>query len=273
MTEAAESRDAPGPGMAIWQRAFLLLSPIVLAYAALLALEGVAISWIDRWLPVTSFESATWAALFVTAGLLWCRLCLIGIGVWLVLSGTGLPRPDGFRFAMIWAAASMLVGVALLAIDLFQHMLQYGGGNFSGEGVRSIILSLVYAKILMVYPGVRLLFGAMQANNNDGWLGSWRATAFLDSIKLFLLLLVLQLIVDSVFVTAVSYLPFVAPFWFIPDELSRMRYFVGQGTRIAAESLGVLAYVAFFIVVVRARLRGGMCPETGRDHLANPGKA
>lgn len=250
-----EKFDWNGSG---WRRLILSLSPIVVAYAALLVLEGVAISWIDRWLPVSSFESATWAALFVTAGLTWCRLCLIGGGIWLVLHRNEVRR-SFTDFAVIWIMASMFVAGAILAIDLTQHNLQYGGASYSGETVRSILLTLVYIKILLVYPGVRLLFGALKADEGGKggrrFLTTWRAVSLVESLKLFCLLLLLKLTVESVVVTAISYLPFVAPFWFIPGELSRLRYFVGQGTRIVSETVGLLIYVAFFVVAVRPRLQ------------------
>ena len=92
-----------------------------------------------------------------------------------------------------------------------------------------------------------------------------KSVSFAESAALYLLLLILKLIVESAFVTVVSYLPFVAPFWFIPDELSRVRYFVGQGTRIVAESLGVLFYIAFFIASTRLIARRTSMPTADRE--------
>jgi len=237
-----------------WRRLLLPLTPIFMAYAALLVLEGVAISWIDRWLPVSTFESATWAALFVTAGLMWLRLCLIGLGVYLALRFEPKSMSNGWCFGTVWAVGSAAVALALLAPELGQHKLQYGGGSYSGETVRSILLSLIYVKILLAYPGVRLLLGSAPSQGDAGarcLSAAWHATTLMQSIRLFALLLVLKLIIESVLVTVLSYMPVVAPFWFIPDELSRLRYFVGQGTRVAAETLGVLLYVAFFIAADR----------------------
>lgn len=236
-----------------WLSAVLLLSPLVVIYAALLTVEGIAISWIDKWLPITTFESATWAALFVTASLLWCRLCLVGIGVWLLLRGNKARGPRFANMAFLWATASAIVAGAILAVDLWQHSLQYGGGSFSGETVRSMLLALVYAKIALVYPGVRLLFGVARMSKSTGFRSAWAMTAFIECIGLYVLLLLLKLAVETVLVTAISYLPFVAPFWFIPDELSRLRYFVGQGSRIAAESIGMLFFVAFFVALGGSR--------------------
>ena len=238
-----------------WQQTILLMLPLLVVYAALLTLEGIAISRIDRWLPVTTFESATWAAQFVTAGLLWCRLSLVGVGVWLVQTRNKWRVPSVTRFAFVWVTASAVVSAAILAIDLLQHSLQYGGGSFSGESVRSMLLALVYAKLVVCYPGVRLLFGAVRAPDRAGFRSDWRMTAFLESIVLYVLLLLLKLAIETVLVTAISYLPFVAPFWFIPDELSRLRYFVGQGSRIVAESIGMLLFVAFFVAIAHARER------------------
>ncbi len=82
MPQPSEAGKTPDILSRNWFGAALWLSPLVVIYAASLTVEGIAISWIDKWLPITTFESATWAALFVTAGLLWCRLCLVGVGVW-----------------------------------------------------------------------------------------------------------------------------------------------------------------------------------------------
>ena len=57
--------------------------------------------------------------------------------------------------------------------------------------------------------------------------------------------------IENVLVTMLSYVPLIAPFWFVPDELSESRYFVGQGVRVAAESIGILLYVAFWIALDR----------------------
>ncbi len=247
MSQKSDARPIRDNCRRHWRRLILLLLPVSIAYGCLLALEGVAISWIDRWLPISTFESATWAALFVTAGLTFCRLCLIGVGVWLVLNRC-LPTHRHFaRFVLTWTVASASITAALLLIDLCQHALQYGGGNYPGETVRSILLLTIYAKIVLCFPGVRLLFGTVQPVASPSVLISWKSVSFVESIALYLLLLILKLLVESVFVTVLSYLPFVAPFWFIPDELSRLRYFVGQGTRIVAESVGVLFYIALFI--------------------------
>ncbi len=147
-----------------------------------------------------------------------------------------------------------MVAGAMLAIDLWQHNLQYGGANYSGETVRSMLLALVYAKIALVYPGVRLLLGVARMPKGTGFQSAWGMTALFESFGLYALLLVLKLAIETVLVTAISYLPFVAPFWFIPDELSRVRYFVGQGSRIAAESIGMLFFIAFFVALCHTRV-------------------
>jgi hypothetical protein len=237
-----------------WWRSLVHLAPVVVAYAAVLALEGVAISWIDRWLPVSTFEGATWFALFVTAAATWLRLCLIGLGVYMIVQREAKTPLAGWSFFTVWTVGSAAVVLAMLVPDLGQHRLQYGGGSYSGETVRSILLLFIYAKLLLVYPGVRLLLGAVGHGGSPGipkLLAAWNATSLMQSMWLFSLLIVLKLTIENVFVSLLSYIPFVAPFWFVPDELSRMRYFVGQGTRIAAESIGVLFYVAFFVAARR----------------------
>lgn len=242
-------------------------SLIVIAYSALLALEGIAITRIDRWLSVSSFVSATWYALFVTAILTWLRLCLIGLGVQrLLITGRPCHQYGPVRFAILWGTGSAMVAGAILSTDLLQHLLQYGGESYSGETVRIFLLLFIYMKILLVYFGVRwLLVAAMPIPSSDKAVG-WTSIPFTESIKVYFLLLFLKLTVENVFVAALSYLPFVAPFWFIPDELSRLRYFVGQGIRIAAESLGALVYIAFFATIVRERIVGaGNAGARGRS--------
>lgn len=239
-----------------WRTTLLLLFPVCVAYGALLALEGVAISWIDRWLPVSSFEEATRAAVFVTGAANWLRLCLIGLAVFLLLRRLPLPTLQTRSFGIIWIVGSAAVALAILVVDFVQHHLQYGGNDYAGNTVRFILLALMYAKIVTVYPGVRLLIGAASTAHDQGRQGlatAWNATSFLSSVGLLLLLIALKMTIETVLVSVISYLPFVAPFWFVPDELSRVRYFVGQGTRIVAESLGVMLYAAFFVMLVRSK--------------------
>ncbi len=260
MPQSSESRALLVYCRRHWLTLFLLLLPVIITYALLLALEGVAISSIDQWLPVSSFESATRASLFVTASLTFCRLGLIGIGVWVVLNRWQPTSRPAAHFALLWALASALVTGAVLAIDLWQHKLQYGGGNYTGEIVRSILLLTIYAKLLLCYPGVRLLCSTVRSVGTRNWSTIWSTVPIVESIALYCCVLMLKLTIESVFVTAMSYLPFVAPFWFIPDELSRTRYFVGQGTRIVAECVGVLFYVAFFVAISRTTSR--VCSPT-----------
>ena len=88
----------------------------------------------------------------------------------------------------------------------------------------------------------RLLLGAASVpvdGRRQGLFAVWNATSLARSTQLFFLLIVLKMVVETVFVNVLSYMPFVTPFWFVPDELSRLRFFVGQGTRIVAESIGV----------------------------------
>ncbi len=233
-------------------------SLIVIAYSAFLALEGFAITRIDRWLPVSSFVSATWYALFVTAVLTWLRLCLIGLGVrLLMISDCSTSRNGLVPFAILWGMGSAIVAGAILSADLLQHRLQYGAESYSDETVRVYLLLFVYMKILLVYLGVRWLLVAAMPLPPSGGAKGWTSIPFAESIKLYIFLLLLKLTVENVLVAALSYLPFVAPFWFIPDELSRLRYFVGQGTRIAAESIGAVFYIIFFAVFVRGRMVSG----------------
>ncbi|MFT7573659.1 MAG: hypothetical protein ACI9XZ_000021 [Alphaproteobacteria bacterium] len=241
-----------------WRQSLFLLVPICVAYGALLALEGVAISWIDRWLPVSTFEAATWSVLFVTAAATWLRFCLVGLGVYLIIRRAAPTDRIGWQFGTAWAIGSAAVVLAVLALELSQHRMQYGGHSFSGEAVRYILLLFIYAKILLVYPGIRLLLGAASVvddGSSQGLLSAWNATSFVESARLLFLLIVLKLVIENVFVNVLSFMPFVAPFWFVADELSRVRFFVGQGTRIVAESLGVMFYVAFFVALGQSRTR------------------
>jgi hypothetical protein len=242
-------------------RLFGRLFPFLLAYAALLMLERAAIAKMDWWMEVDTMTVATRTSLFVSALATWLRLCVIGAAVWRAL---GLFAADGAvpvsrRFLVLWGVVSALLAAAVLVADLWLNSLRFAEGEIGGEAVRTMWLGVIYAQLIAFWLAARLYFGA-GVFGRGGTLGAaWGAVGFWRSIALFVVLVGLKLAIETVLVSLISYLPVVAPFWFIPNELAESRFFVGQGAQIAAESLGVMAYVAFFVAVDRdvAARRGG----------------
>lgn len=251
-----------------WRPMLRLLAPFILMFAGLLVLEGVAISRMDQWLPVDSMETAEGYSPIISAVVLWLRLCVIGAALYRALNAScheesSLLTP---KFLGFWCTVSLALAVSLLAIDLSLYFLRYGGMPLAGESVRSILLTALYGRFLVFYLAARFLFGATSAGRgaDHGWRDAWSATSTLRSFGVFLELLILKLVIENVFVTALSYVPLISPFWFIPDELVTYRFFVAQGTRIAAESIGVLFYVAFWMALDR-RVR----PQLEYDQAGN----
>lgn len=68
--------------------------------------------------------------------------------------------------------------------------------------------ALVYAKIALVYPGVRLLLGVARMPKGTGFQSAWGMTALFESFGLYVLPLVLKLVIETVLVTAISFLSF-----------------------------------------------------------------
>ena len=211
----------------------------------------------DWWIAVDTMEVATRASLIISAVATWLRLCVIGAAVWrvLVLLAEDAAVPAVGRFFLFWATVSLALAVALLAVDLWLNALRFTEGEIGGERVRTLWLASIYAQVFAFFLAARLLFGAAAFGRGSSLGAAWGVTGFWRSLWLFTVLLLFKLVIENALVTLLSYIPIIAPFWFIPDELSESRFFVGQGTHIAAETLGVLVYVAFLVAVDRQTTR------------------
>ena len=243
-----------------WRRAVVLTVPFAIGFGAILLAESIAIARIDRWLPIDSFEAAAKYSLYVSAVALWLRLCLVGGAVYVVLKSRGSRLRPGFLW--YWGMVGFALALALLAVDLWGHQIQFGEIASDGVTQRWLWLATLYVRIICYYIAVRLVLGATCLGDEDrrGSLkATWIATTTRQSLVWFLALLAVKLFIDGVIVDFVSYAPVISPFWFIPDELSPMRYFVGHGIDIITQSCGVFLYVAFWIVAdhwLRAHQRG-----------------
>lgn len=234
-----------------WWRIIRSVLPFAAAFGAILVVETVAIAKIDLWLPVESFRAAARDSLYVSAVGLWLRLCVIGAAVSFVLKSQG--RDPGAGFLRFWCIVSLGLALSLLLVDIWTHRLQFGDTATGGESQRWLWLATLYARVVLYYVAVRLLLSATCAAKGSGnrLVAAWTATTTLQSLAWFLALLAIKLFVDRVIVDMVSFVPVVAPFWFIPNELSPMRYFVGHGIEIFVQSCGVFFYVAFWIAADR----------------------
>ncbi len=237
-----------------WRRILLRTLPYAILYAGLLVLENIAIARMDRWLPIDTMETATGYSALISSVSLWLRLCVIGMAVRQLLpSDADADREFSTRrFLRFWCGVCLVLAALLMTVDLWRGGLQFRDPPLADDALRWSWLASVYVQVILYYLGARILFGAPGVGRNDAsWTSAWAATTTLQSLGLFLLLLILNLTIENVLVTMISYIPVIAPFWFIPNELSELRYFVSQGTRIAAESLGVPLYAAFWLALDR----------------------
>jgi len=224
---------------------------IFLAVAGLAALtiavETMAIVWLDRWLPVATMESALAWSLAISALAEGFRLVLVGAGVYLLAGRIPtLSRTEFGRAALIfWSAVVLGLTVALLAVDLFQNGLHFRNPPLDQVAIRSAFLALLYLKLVFYFISFRLLLGA-PTRHAGAVNAAWRAARLWPSLGLFLVAVAVWLAVDSVLVTLLSYIPVIAPLWFI-DDGAPSRELIGQGTRVVAESLGVVAYVCYWL--------------------------
>lgn len=247
-----------------WRRIFGLVWLLCLATIGVLLLDSYAIARIEWWLPIESFQDAAWYSLFVTTLSEWVRYCIIGVGVFVAFNAL---RSDGGRaragkFLGFWCLVSLFLAFSFMAVDLVLQQIQFLEEPIDNLIMRWIWLGSVYVRILLLYVAARFLLGAMAftGGDSDHWGATWRATTMWQSIGFAFGLLALKLIVDGVFVNVVSYLPFVSPFWFIPNEMSPMRDLVARGAWIIAQGLGVFIYVAFFVSAGRRLARSEATP-------------
>ena len=234
----------------------LVLAPLMLLHAGLMAADAVAVAKMDRFLPVETMQQATGWSVILSAVAAWGRLCLIGAGVWLVLrridGETGAPAFR--RFMLFWCAVALAFALANGGLELWRNGLRFRDWQDGGETMRALWLAGIYGQIALFWLACRLWAGAAAFARGEaaGPLGAWSRSSFALSLWICLLALLLKLAVETVLVTATSYLPVIAPFWFVPNELSESRYFVGQGTRIAVESAALVLYAAFWAAVDRS---------------------
>lgn len=245
-----------------WRRIALILIGMSLLYGGLSVLEQVSITYMDFWIPLTSMEEAEWYSIAISQTAELIRIMLVGIAVWLI---AGLAAPVGglpaAKFLGFWALVSLFLALALLGLDTVGYNLQFGSLPMDGETFRTYFLLLMYGKVLAYYICLRLLFGAAKyASGRGAGLGAaWAATSTIQSLVLFAIFVAIKLSIDGVIIPIVSYLPFVSPFWFIPDEMAPHRYIVGQGTRVVSETLALSLYAIAWLASV------------GRTALPDPG--
>jgi hypothetical protein len=246
------------------------------ATAAILVIQSVSSARIDWWLPIETSEQAYTYATLIAFVSLWLQYCLIG---WMVARGLNavLAPTAGFstaRFTVFWAIVSLLLVHTLLPLELQRNGLLFVASGDSAS-MRTVWLASIYAEVVVYYVAFRFLLGAPRyARSEVRWLETWSVTTTAWSVAAFTALVLLKLFVDDVALKFLSYMPFIGPFWFIPNELSEHRYFVGQGTRIAAESLGAVLYAAFWMVAffhAESRLSLRTAAEVSRS--AKPGAA
>lgn len=234
-------------------RLFWRLLPFLLVYAALLIAERFVIAKMDWFIAVDTMEVATYGSVIISSIATWLRLCVIGAAILrtLAILRDEEDTPVSGRFLVLWAVVAMLLAAVLLGVDLWLNSLRFREGEIGGAAVRGMWLGSIYVQLLAFYLAVRWFFGAGAFGRGASLGAAWGATGFWRGVWLFVVLVGLKLGVENVLVTMISYVPVVAPFWFVPNELSESRFFIGQGARITAESLGVLLYVAFFVAVDR----------------------
>lgn len=228
----------------------IALGLLVLAalHAGFTVLEQVSIIRMDAWIPLQSMEEAEWYTLIISAAAQAIRIALVGGAVWIIarpLARAASTRVSAIRFFGFWLAVSMAIGLVTLALDGVGYWLQFSGMAMDGTTFRWSFLGLIYAKLLASAVLVSLLFGA----------GAFAAAPTVSRpaaglgarLLAFFLFLLVWLSIDGVLVPLVSYLPFVSPFWFVPNEDEPSRFFVGQGSRLAAEATAFVLYALLWI--------------------------
>lgn len=226
------------------------LAACTIAYGGLLGLEEYAVSKMDVFLTIESMEQAEVTAIVITALAEFLRLSLIGIAIWLLLR---ILQRDGMvivrrSFLSLWIAASLVASALVFGSNYTGYSAQFGEIVSDPEAFRTLLLSLIYLNIFIYYLFVRTVLGAgVGALSPKGIRSAWFATATLQSIGVLLVVVALKLSLENVAVSMLGFAPFIAPFWFIPDESAPHRYFVGQGTRIIAESLAVPLFALLWI--------------------------
>lgn len=233
-----------------WRSLTVRTLPFMALYAFFLVAEVVTIARMDLLFDVQTLETASRLSVAISGAALLLRLCVVGAALRHVMSrpGDAGTPPVSTRFIVFWCATAVVLATAIGGIEFWMNEMRLIPWE-SVETMRALWLAGVYAQVILFYLAVRLLIGAVASARIGprGIVDTWSATALTRSLGLAFALLVLKLFIEGTAVTVASYLPVIAPFWVIPDELSESRYFVAVGTRFAVESLGLVLYVAFFL--------------------------
>lgn len=232
------------------RRGVVPLAACAIAYGGLLGVEEYAVSKMDVFLTIESMEQAEVTAIAITAISEFLRLSVIGIAIWFLLR---ILQRDGMvavrrSFLNLWIGASLVASALVLASNYTGYSAQFGEIVSDPEAFRTLLLGLIYFNMLIYYLFVRTVLGAgIGALSPKGIKSAWLATATLHSIGVLLVVVALKLSLENVAVSMLGFAPFIAPFWFIPDESAPHRYFVGQGTRIVAEAFAVPLFTLLWI--------------------------
>ena len=217
-------------------------------HTALSVLEQISVIYMDAWIPLQSMEEAEWYTLVIGATAQAIRIGLVGVAVLVIarpLARTASAKFSAARFMGFWVVISVSIGAVTLALDGVGYWLQFSGMSMDGATFRSAFLGLIYAKLIASFVLVSVLFGAGAfATASTGRLA---ATGVPARIVGFFLFLLVWLSIDGVLVPLVSYLPFVSPFWFIPNEDEPSRFLVGQGSRLAGEAVAFVLYALLWV--------------------------
>lgn len=255
--------EAGGQSNMIVMRAAMLgrwpLITCTIVYAGLLAAEEYAISKMDTYLTIESIEQAEVIAISMNAAFEFLRLSTIGAATWLLtrtLSRQSPPIGIHSPFLPLWLAIALVTSSLVLGSNLIGYFAQFASLVADAEAYRTLLLGLIYVNILVYYLFTRMVLGANAGSLfPSGIASAWRETRTGRSIVIFLVVVAVQLAIENVAVSMLGFAPFVAPFWFIPDESAQHRYIVGQGTRIIAESLAVPVFALLWLRVSGRRVK------------------
>lgn len=217
--------------------------------AALSVLEQISIIFMDQWIPLTSMEQAKWLTIAISTTAEVVKIAILGASICLIMRpAIGVPVRWS-RFLGLWSGAAVLLGGMVLGLDTVGYFLQFGGMPMGGESFRSAFLLLIYAKVASYFVALRWLFGTghYASDPSHGLVSAWRRTPLGTSLVLTALYVALWLSIEGVIIPILSYMPVIAPFWFIPGEAASHRYLVGQGTRLLGEAIGAALYVMAWI--------------------------
>lgn len=236
-----------------WRPMTLILIGLCVLAGGIIVLEQVSITYMDLWIPLSSMEEAEWYSIVISQTAEFSRLILVGIATYLIARATVTANGlSAARFLGFWSFVALSLAMALLGLDTVGYNLQFGSVSMDGETFRTYFLLLIYAKVIVYYTALRLFLGAgkFAGRRAAGLSSAWGATSTVQSLVLFAAFLAIKLSIDGVIIPVVSYLPFVSPFWFIPDEMAPHRYLVGQGTRIVSEALALALYALAWLAFV-----------------------